>query len=232
MPVYVQQCVLRADGPIYYATREVGRLYETGDHLHNYALTYALGLAQSAYHVDSLQPSYQEHLSEVSARGIYVTPGTPRRITHMISSLKFGKETWHEDPGAKKTGNYPRYGRVKEIAPNSEFVFHVLSPAPIPLPRWVRVGIWMTKCEITIEAAGQISEAAPPLQPIVATALNPLDLTTEASAFDIIPMPPNSLIRFAVMSGAWLRGKVPDGRGQQVSIDLPAGMRYLAQVNP
>jgi len=60
MPMYIQSCVLRADGPIYYATREIGRLYETGDHLHNYALTYALGFARSAYHADSLSPTYRE----------------------------------------------------------------------------------------------------------------------------------------------------------------------------
>jgi len=34
---------------LFFATREIGRLYETGRYLHNYALTYALGLATSPY---------------------------------------------------------------------------------------------------------------------------------------------------------------------------------------
>ena len=36
-------CRLVLHENLYYATREVGRLYETGRCLHNYALTYALG---------------------------------------------------------------------------------------------------------------------------------------------------------------------------------------------
>jgi len=226
MPMYIQSCLLRADGPIYYATREIGRLYETGDHLHNYALTYVLGFARSAYHADSLSPTYREQLGEVSTRGVYVTPGTPRHVEHMISSLKFGKETWHEDPGAKKTGNYPRYGRIKEIAPGSEFAFYVLSPAPLPIPHWVRVGVWMTKCEVTVTAAGFVNESVDRAD-VVTWALNPLDLATEPRAFDIVPMPPNSLIRHTQLIGRWWTGELAGERSEKVSI--PSNMSYLSQ---
>jgi len=231
MPVYIQQCILRADGPIYYATREVGRLYETGDHLHNYALTYALGFAQSAYHVDSLNPAYTEQLSTATARGIYVTPGTPHRVTHMISSLKFGGETWHEDTAKKKTGNYPRYGRIKEIAPGSTFDFYVLSPEPLWLPHWVRVGIWMTKCEITIEAAGYVEESHTDALQSCPVALNPLDLVADPYNFDIVPMPPNSLIRHAQIGGNWLIGSIPTIEGNLHKVRLPGEMRYMQQIN-
>lgn len=234
--VYVQACTLRTDGPIYYATREIGRLYETGDYLHNYALTYALGFAQSPYHVDSLSPAYGEQLAAATERGIYVTPGTPYRVSHTISSLKFGAETWHEDTAKKKTGNYPRYGRIKEIAPSSEFIFYVLSPEPIRLPRWVRVGIWLTKCEVMVDAAGYVERHPTTTMQPCHFALNPLDLATEPYNFDIVPMPPNSLIRHAQMSGSWLTGDLSIIRVdeqdtvQTKQLRIPADMQYLQQV--
>ena len=44
---WVAQCRLVLHDSVYYSTREVGRLFETGRYLHNWALTYALGLAAS-----------------------------------------------------------------------------------------------------------------------------------------------------------------------------------------
>jgi len=42
------RCQLELHDSLYYATREIGRLYETEPVIHNYALCYALGLAGSA----------------------------------------------------------------------------------------------------------------------------------------------------------------------------------------
>jgi CRISPR-associated protein Csc1 len=232
MPVFVQECTLRADGPIYYATREVGRLYETGDHLHNYALTYALGFAQAPYHVESLRPSYAEHLAGVTQRGVYVTPAMPFRVAHTISSLKFGFEKWHEDTDKKKAGNYPNYGRIKEIAPGSLFRFCVLSSAPISLPHWIRLGIWMTKCEVIVNALGYLNESSDVRLMRCEYTLNPLDLPSMPFNFDIVPMPPSSLIRFPQLEGIWLTGALTDAHGQDHKIALPAEMRYLRQEIP
>jgi CRISPR-associated protein Csc1 len=38
-------------------------------------------------------------------------------------------------------------GRAQELAPESEFEFFVLSAEPIRLPRWIRLGKWMSKAE-------------------------------------------------------------------------------------
>jgi len=40
--MHIQRCTLTLQESVYYATREMGTLYETGNYLHNYALTYAL----------------------------------------------------------------------------------------------------------------------------------------------------------------------------------------------
>ncbi len=212
---YVQDCLLRADSPIYYATREVGRLYETGDHIHNFALTYALGFAQVPYHITRLQPTYQQDLAAVTAQGIYVTPATPRHVTHMISTIKFGSECWRE-PERNTNKNYPNYGRIKEIAPGSEFTFCVVSTMPVTLPRWIRLGIWLGKCEVIMQTEGTVTERQK--SDIYPNALNPLDLESPAANYDIVPMPPNSLIRNVRYAGHWLVGD---------HVRIPANMAYL-----
>jgi CRISPR-associated protein Csc1 len=215
----VYDCLLRADSPIYYATREIGRLYETGDHLHNFALTYALGLAATAYHIDHQVPTYAEDLALVNARGIYVTPATPIWVQHSVSTIKFGGETHHEIP-LDKNKNYPNYGRIKEIAPGSRFSFQVIARQLVKVPRWIRLGIWMSKCEVIISRTIETTKRGG--QYTYTNALNPLDLDGELVSFDIVPMPPNSLIRNVTYNGQWLVGE---------GIRLPAGMTYLRGYN-
>lgn len=220
--VTVQDCLLRVDSPIYYATREIGRLYETGNHLHNYALTYALGLAQSDYHIDYLSPMYQVDLLPVSERGVYVTPASPRRVSYMISSLNFGGEQSHESLKGEKgrTGNRPSYGRIREIAPGSEFSFRVISTSAPELPRWIRMGIWMSKCEVIVEASHTLHRRHGHY--VYPDALNPLDIQQQPESFDIVPMPPNSLIRNVTLAGEWWIGE---------ALRIPADMAYLRGYN-
>ncbi len=42
--MFVTICHLKLHDYLFYASREMGRLYETEKYLHNYGLTYALGL--------------------------------------------------------------------------------------------------------------------------------------------------------------------------------------------
>ncbi len=42
---HLYRCTIELHDSLYYATREIGRLYETEPILHNYALCYALGLS-------------------------------------------------------------------------------------------------------------------------------------------------------------------------------------------
>ncbi|GIK65477.1 MAG: hypothetical protein BroJett018_32710 [Chloroflexota bacterium] len=231
--LHIQDCRLRTDSPIYYATREVGRLYETGDHLHNFALTYALGLVSEppSYHVYWSEPTYERDFAPLTEQGVYVTPASPRRVNHMISSLKFGGETWQETVFDKReTGNRPNYGRIKEIAPDSWFAFRVISPEPLRLPRWIRLGIWLGKCEVMVRGIGTLS-----VKHEIHTfedALNPLDLKTMPDSYDIVPMPPNSLIKNATLTGDWLTGTLYLTSNQATeTIHLPAHMAYFQKVS-
>ena len=44
---HIYRCELELHDSLYFATREIGRLYETEAIVHNYALCYALGLVDS-----------------------------------------------------------------------------------------------------------------------------------------------------------------------------------------
>lgn len=221
MAMQILDCLLRVDSPIYYATREVGRLYETGDHLHNYALTYALGLVKNPYHTTATRPTYKADFAPLIEQGIYVTPAAPQDVSHMVSQIKFGSESLHENIGGeRKKGNYPNFGRIKEIAPMSTFRFFVLTSVSLTLPRWIRLGIWMSKCEVVVQRV--LSPTISHSGGTVVAALNPLDLPALPNSYDIVPMPPNSLIRNAAYDGeAWIAN---DGLRD---IRLPTQMRYL-----
>lgn len=81
-PAHVYRLELLLCEHTFFSSREVGAFFQTEPLIGNYALTYALGLAQSPYRVTidettGKQPvSYKRDLSPLNARGIYVTPAT------------------------------------------------------------------------------------------------------------------------------------------------------------
>ncbi|NEO27825.1 MAG: type I-D CRISPR-associated protein Cas5/Csc1, partial [Kamptonema sp. SIO4C4] len=86
--MYIYQCRIELHDSLYFATREIGRLYETEPILHNYALCYALGLVDSHYYQTRVPspekeyryfcatqvPQYEAHLTTLNEQNIYVTP--------------------------------------------------------------------------------------------------------------------------------------------------------------
>ena len=111
---------------LYYASREVGRLYETEQCLHNYALTYALGLAAAPYFQSQQVPRYAEELTPLNERGIYVTPARGVEVRYSLSTFKYASNLYHVEM-EKGSRNTPSFGRAKELAVESSFEFVVLS---------------------------------------------------------------------------------------------------------
>lgn len=217
MHLYV--CVLTLHEPLFFATRELGRLYETGRYLHNYALAYALGLARSPWFHAEQVPHYAEDLRPLNGQ-VYVTPAKPERVTFQLATFKYGEEILHVEMQQAER-NTPSFGRAKELAPESTFRCYVLSAAPLTLPRWVRLGKWHSKTlveahELPVEQrAGDYLAACP---------LNPLDVPLGTlRAFDIVSMPPASLVANARCSGPHYA--LPGGQG------LPVGMAYTFPPN-
>lgn len=217
--MHLYACRLTFHENLFYATREVGRLYETGRYLHNYALTYALGLVQAPYFHPQQIPYYQQELEPLNVQGIYVTPARGLIVNYEVTTFKYANNAYRVKmiPGIRNT---PSFGRAKEVAVGSVFEFGVLSQKPLKLPRWIRMGLWQSKALLEVQtevelqpgAAGDHQASYP---------LNPLDVTGQLRFFDLISMPPSSLIEHPVVTGDWWHAKTETAEWW-----LPAPLRY------
>lgn len=226
---FIYRCTLELHDSLYYATREIGRLYETEPVLHNYALCYALGLVDSEVYSTTVPeehsyryfcreqvPKYEEHLTPLNQQGIYVTPARAVNHAAVLNTWKYANNNYHVEM-EKTQKNIPSFGRAKEIAPESQFEFFIISAKPLTLPKWIRLGKWMSKAEVTVEqlAKPKIAEGGF----TCAHPLNPLDVmfTHQVISYDVVNMPPVSLIRNVQLKGQYYEF---DG------LKIPAQMQY------
>lgn len=189
--MYITTCHLVLQKDLFCPPQEVGR------YLHNYGLTFALGLAAAPYCSSSTAPRYVEDFAALNARHVYVLPAKPL------------------------TASLPRapFGRTNTLATGSRFEFVVLSVARLRAPPWVRLGNRMSRAavqvcsqqEIKAVATGRFTSAVP---------VNPVDLPAESRllTYDLIAMPPVSLLDHVELAGPHYR--LADGRC------VPAGLAY------
>ena len=230
----IYHAVLELHDSLYFATREIGRLYETEPVLHNYALSYVLGFIDNPqfntvvdeehsyrYFCAEQVPKYEEHLSPLNTQGIYVTPAVALNHSSTLNTWKYADNHYHVEMKQMET-NTPSFGRSKEIAPESRFEFFVFSEKPLTLNRWVRVGKWASKAELQrfnpiartkLHQAGEF---------LCKRSLNPLDVmfTNHVLSYDTLNMPPVSLIRNVRMIGDYYTFEDYPG------LKLPARMQY------
>lgn len=214
----ILRCRLKLHDYLFYATREMGRLYESEKYIHNYALTYALGFVHSPYHIIEQVPTYQEDLKKLNDSGIYVTPAKPRKENFALHTFKFADISYHATM-EKTTVNKPSYGKAKELALESEFEFFVFSEEQMKLPKWIRIGKWMGKCELEVDEPTNVQEREGDF--VVIHPLNPLDLLQSIRAYDLISMPPVSLIDNVHGTGQYFVCSFEDEKCK-----LPADMKY------
>lgn len=226
----IRRCQIELHDSVYYATREIGRLYETEPVIHNYALCYALGLVDSdryatrvpeehsyRYFCPEQVPKYEEHLTPLNQQGIYITPARSLSHATVLNTWKYADNRYHVEM-EKTQKNIPSFGRAKEIAPESKFEFFAISEKPLMLPKWVRLGKWMSKPEVKIVETQEVrsnneQEFTFPYP------LNPLDvmLSHQVIRYDVINMPPVSLVQ-----NVRIRGQSYEFGNQKV----PACMQY------
>jgi len=151
--MFITICHLKLHDYLFYASREMGRLYETEKYLHNYGLTYALGLAKAPYTNLTQVPRYSEDLNKVNDQGVYVTPACPLRYSFAFSTFKMANVNYYNFT-PQISSNQVVFGRAKELAPESTFEFIVLSEREVTLPRWIRLGKWMAKARVEVKARG------------------------------------------------------------------------------
>lgn len=229
--VFIYRCQLELHDSLYFATREIGRLYETEPIIHNYALCYALGLVDSQiysttvaeqhsyrYFCPEQVPKYEEHLTPLNQQEIYVTPARSLNHSSILNTWKYANNNYHVEM-EKTQKNIPSFGRAKEIAAESRFEFFVISQKKLKLSKWIRLGKWMSKAEVTVEqlpepkiAEGVFSCTYP---------LNPLDVmfTNQVISYDVVNMPPVSLIQNVQMQGQYYQFADKE-------VKLPTRMEY------
>jgi len=206
---------------LFYATREVGRLYETGRYLHNYALTYALGLANAPYFQAKQVPAYAEELSELNTQGIYVTPARGMDVNYQMVTFKFANNAYRVkmEPNSR---NIPSFGRAKEIAVGSAFEFAILHPGALKVPKWLRMGLWRSKALVEMIGEAELKPVPGEKEQVASLPLNPLDVKGDFKIYDLISMPPSSLVEHARLETDWLKAEISN----HAPVYVPAGMKY------
>ncbi|MDB9510080.1 type I-D CRISPR-associated protein Cas5/Csc1 [Kamptonema animale CS-326] len=235
MPL-IYRCQIELHDSLYFATREIGRLYETEPIIHNYALCYALGLVDSEIYSTTVPeehsyryfcpeqiPKYEQHLTPLNQQGIYVTPAKAISHSSTLNTWKYANNNYHVEM-EKTQKNIPSFGRAKEIAPESKFEFFIISEQPLKLAKWIRLGKWMSKAEIEIKATQEVKRSTAEQQFICPHPLNPLDVmfSHQVISYDVVNMPPVSLIQNVKINGQYY---------QVENIKIPACMQYRFKVD-
>lgn len=218
-------CQLELHDSLYFASREIGRLYETERIIHNYALGYALGLVTSPYFISKQSPTYKQDFSDLNNRKIYVTPAGDVAIDYMLNTWKYADNHYYVKP-ERAQKNIPGYGRLKEIAVGSKFIFFIISQKEDYYPpRWIRLGKWMSKARIEFERIDNPSIKQG--EYFVNCPLNPLDLgeSEKIKTCDLINMPPVSLIQNASLNGEYYEFSVPT-LNLDSKVKLPGRMSF------
>lgn len=228
----IYRCTIELHDSLYFATREIGRLYETEPILHNYALCYALGLIDNPsyqttvaeedsyrYFCPEQVPKYEQHLTPLNQQGIYVTPARTVNYTAVLNTWKYANNNYHVEM-EKTQKNIPSFGRTKEIAPESQFEFFIITEKSLKLPKWIRLGKWASKAELTMEELPS-SKQDREREFIFSYPLNPVDVmfTHQVLSYDTINMPPVSLIRNVRMRGEYYTV-------EGLKLQIPAQMQY------
>ena len=230
----IYRCQIELHDSLYFATREIGRLYETEPVIHNYALCYALGLVDSPIYSTTVAeedsyryfcpeqiPKYEQHLTALNKQGIYVTPARSISHTSTLNTWKYANNNYHVEM-EKTQKNIPSFGRTKEIAPESKFEFFIISEKPLKLAKWIRLGKWMSKAELTTEEiVNFVSKNGDFIFPYL---LNPLDVmfSHQVLSYDVVNMPPVSLIQNIKIRGQYY---------QFENLRIPACMEYRFREN-
>ena len=241
---FIYHLQLELHDSLYFATREIGRLYETEPIIHNYALCYALGLVDNPQYATTVDetdayryfcrhqvPQYQEHLTPLNQQGIYVTPAYPVDYQTVLATWKYADNRYHVEM-QKTAKNWPSFGRNKEIAAESRFECFVISAKKINLPQWhpsrkwwIRLGKWLSKAEVTCKTMQEVKIYPSEQDFLYPYALNPLDVmfSHQVLSYDVVNMPPVSLIRNVSLRGSYYQIDRPE---QSSKLKIPAAMTY------
>ena len=234
--MHIYRCKFELMENLFFASREVNNFFQTEPVIGNYALAYALGLCHSSYHNDG-EINYAMDLERLNENSIYITPGslTEKARFTVVQFNAISDSYWFQmeqnaisvnrerifNPRLKaRAANFPQIGRLKLLSVGNRGVFYVTSREEFRVPRYIRLGKFMSK--VKISARKQPYREVHKETEIYRNYLNPNDLPSEMQLgmFDLLNIRPTPLIRNAQLSGNFYR------LTDDAQTLLPAGMRF------
>ena len=218
--------------PIFFASRELSDTYYTEGLIGNYALAYALGWARSPYRLTSQEsgkPRYVEDLTPLNTE-CYILPAWSAQGSATFRFERFNALSdsyWYamtnnrvataredsirvrkgEKPSTFRPSNFPQTGKFRMIERGN--YFHTLVFGDRELPDYIRVGKFMSK--VRVKTIQEMSVEALPIGDYTSTAcFSTADLPMDLNylSFDLISMPPTSLVKNLRFRGAaWKIGE-------------------------
>ena len=234
--MHIYRCEFRLMENLFFASREVNNFFQTEPVIGNYALAYALGLCRAGYHNDG-EITYAEDLEGLNEAGIYITPGTlteePRFTVVRFNALSdsywyqmeqnaisVDRERIFNSRLKARATNFPQIGRLKLLSIGNEGVFYLTSRDEFRVPRYIRLGKFMSKTKISAYKQHYREIHAQDVSYL--NYLNPNDLPsdTQIGMFDLLNIRPTPLIRQVQLSGDFYE------LADDTKTLLPAGMQF------
>ncbi len=227
--------------PVFFASRELSDTYYTEGAIGNYALAYAFAWVNSPYRLQGEatgRPTYREDLQAI-AQSCYVLPAYPingkvtfrfERFNALSDAYWFAMTnnrvaTTREDlpiqrqgkkPNSFRASNFPQTGRLRMIERGNKF--QTLVFGNYELPDYIRLGKFMSKVKVNVLSEFDVT-VLPKGEYQSQNYLSVADLPTdiEVLSFDLISMPPASLLKKLHFRGAaWQVGEMV----------VPAGLHF------
>jgi CRISPR-associated protein Csc1 len=224
----------------FFASREIGSLFESEPLIGNYALTYALGLAQAPYRLEAGAdgPRYAQDLAPLNAQGLYVTPAGFSRLRLALTTFngqtdsyyyRFAQNSIMTTRDKPRTMNVPQTWRLRMLGLDSRARFYLLdrderiaAGTAGPLPAYIRLGKFMSKARLTWSSALPADRVTTDATPVDGL-LNGADLSdpTALLAYSTYNIHPAPILRDVLMHGPFWRFRLASE-----TLYLPAGMEY------
>lgn len=252
--MHIYRCELTLLEATFFSSREVSATYQTEPLVGNIALAYAFGFCQAPYfndgtihyhaHLAALneqglyvtpgtivgQPRFSLGQFNAQADTYWCAFANNVIVTRPDGAwTEKGGQAWYilwPDGRRHKVGleNRPQHGRIRMLAIGNRAVAYVLSRQPCSIPRYVRLGKFMSKARMDVAEVSYHEEER--TDQVVPFLLNPADLPAEMPpwSFDLVSVPPTPLVRNAWLSGRFYR--LADGTM------LPVGMRFAVDRLP
>jgi CRISPR-associated protein Csc1 len=239
MTVQIYRADLTLMEHTYFASREIGTLYESEPLIGNYALTYALGFCSSPYDWNG-PPRYKQDLAPLNERGLYVMPATfqPKTLRYVFSQFNAQSDSFYSrfDQNAiaidrekkARPANFPQAGKIRMLGVGSQAVFYVLSlyDEISWFPSYIRLGKFMSKARIVWNSLSLNSPQTKDEEHNIPFFLNAADLphalVANLRAFSVYNVHPAPLLSHCHLHAPFWQVTNTDGK----PLYLPAGMSY------